>query len=98
MSFRVVVVTCIAMNTQVKFCPVLYDRLIERGEDEVVLIVEIGYGHHKKTLVFCCIAARYGCILISTPSICSQNISVKRVLQVNHQLFVKFQVTHRCII
>lgn len=35
--------------------------------------------------------------MIRSPSVCSQNIPVQGILQVDHQLFVEFQITHRYI-
>ena len=47
----------VAMQAQVEFCAMLHHGFVERGEEHVVLIVELGHGHYKQSVVFSDVAS-----------------------------------------
>lgn len=64
MSFRAIFTSRVAMDAKVKLRPPLNYRFVERGEDNVVLVIKVWNGHHQEALVLGGVTARYGSVLV----------------------------------
>ena len=69
MALWTVIVTGISVNAQVELSPVLDHRLVERGENQMVLVIHVGYGHHQQSLVLGGIAPRNRGVLVCAFSV-----------------------------
>ena len=61
------------MKTEVEFCSMLDDGLIEGRKEHVVFIVDFLYGHDKKSVIFADVAAHEGGRAVGTRFVGEQN-------------------------
>ena len=91
MTLRTVVFSNKFVKTEVEFCSMLDDGLIEGRKEHVVFIVDFLYGHDKKSVIFADVAAHEGGRAVGTRFVGEQKLLHEGVLQVGHLRFVELQ-------
>ena len=95
MPLRAVVVALILVQAEVELCAVLHHRAVERGEQHVVLVVELRHGHHEQSVILADVAIDDGGARVGSRAVRAQQFLGQRILQVGHQGLFKSQITHR---
>ena len=95
MTLRTKIIALVLVQTQVKLRAVLYNRHIERGEEYVVLIVQLWNGDDQKAMVLTGVA-----LYNSRAGICPRTVSTEqflrqRLFEVSHKSFLKSKITHK---
>jgi hypothetical protein len=77
------------METEVEFGSMLHDRFVQRTQQHVVLVVQIGDGKDKQAVVLARVAIDDGRAMVGARPVCPENLAWKRFLQIYHQGFFK---------
>ena len=85
----------VVMNRYVELCSMLDNGQIQRRQQYAILIPQLGNGNDQQTMIFTGIAAYYRRAGISPFSIGADVFALKRFIQIRHERFVEFEVTHR---
>ena len=93
-SIRAEHITIVLVDAQVEGGTVLYHSLVERRQQHMVVVVELGHWDDQQPVLLARVAAHNSRTMISTRLISAQYLLVKRLLQINHQVLVKFQIAH----
>ena len=78
------VIALVFVQRKVELGPVLYHRLVERGEKHMILVVHVGNGHNKQTVIFPDIAAHQCRRRISSALVREENLLVQAFLEIGH--------------
>ena len=86
-SVRTEIVALILVKPEVELSTVLDDRTVERGEEHMVLVIQLGYRNNQQTMVLARIAV-YECRrAISARAIGPEEFTSETLLQVRHHGF-----------
>ena len=89
MSVGTEVIALIFVQSQIKLCTVLNYRFVQRREQHMILIVQVGDRNHQQAVIFACVTIYNRCTMIGTRLICTEYLPGKRLFQINHQRLVK---------
>ena len=89
------VVSDVFVETEVELRTMLYDGLVERREQHMVLVVEGVNGDNEQAMVLADVAAYERGGAIRTGLCRQQELLAERVLKVGHLRFVEFKIGHR---
>lgn len=76
----------------------LYHRFVDRGEQKMIVVVELRLGHHKQSVVFSRIASGYGCGRISSRTVRTKQFAAECKLEVDQLLLVERNVGHNAVL
>ena len=71
------------MHSEVEFLLVCDDRLVQRRQQHVVVVVELRLWQHQQAMVFPCVTADYGRVEEGSRTVGAQNLLVHRELQIH---------------
>ena len=93
-SFRTEVVALILVEAKVELRTMLDDRAVERRQQHVVLVVKLGHGHYKQTVVLARVAVNQRRCTVRTTTVRAKQLAAKALFKVRHHGFFKSQITH----
>ena len=98
MALGAEIVSDVLVETKVELRTVLYDGLIERGEQHMILVVQRIYGNNEQAMILADVAAyeRGGAIRAGLSR--QQELFSQRILEVRHLRFVEFKIGHRLML
>ena len=94
MTFGAEIVTRIFVQSQIELGTMLNHRLVERGQQHMIVVVNSGHRHHKKTVIFPGITINNSSAVIGSQPIRSKHLTSQRLFQVYHYCLVKSKITH----
>ena len=89
MSIRTKVISLILMQPQVKLRTVLNYRFIQRRQQHMVFIIQVGDRNHQQAVIFACVTIYNRCTMIGPRFVSPKYLPWQRFLQINHQGLVK---------
>ena len=93
-----IAVVVILVQSQVERSSVLDHGLVERREQYMAVVVEFRNGYDEQPVLFSGVAAHNSGAVICARLIGAKHFPRERLLEVNHQVLIKFQITHNAIL
>ena len=82
-TFRLIVVTLIFMQSQIEFVFMLDDCLVERRKQHMTSAVDLRQRANQHSVIFAIVAANQGCKRVCTRAVGPQNFFCQGILQIN---------------
>src|SRR5690554_2814881 len=89
-----VVAALVLMYAQIKHLLVLYQRQIQRRQQNKAPSPKMGYGTNQHSVVLSGVAANNRCAAIGAGTIGAQNFTMQRILQIHQLGLVKVEISH----
>ena len=90
----VVDTSLITVQPKIEGRAVLDNRLIQGRQQHVGVVVSVAQRNHQQTVLLAGVAVDYRGTMISPRLISPEHLLGERLLEVNHQVLVKLEITH----
>ena len=77
----------ILMETEVELCPMLHNRLVQRTQQHVILVVQIGNRKDQQAMILAGVAIDDGRAMVGARPVSPEDLTRQRFLQIYHQWF-----------
>jgi len=81
--------TGILVQAQIELSTMLDDRGIERREQHVVLVVQLGHGHHQQAMILAGVAIHEGRARVGSRTVRAEHFLGQHFLEIGHLCLVE---------